>query len=369
MKVTNLNLINYRNYFNAKVSFCDGLNVITGHNAQGKTNLIEAIYYMCIAKSPRVNKDKELINFEKDNAKIELDLIRNYGKVKLEVFFSKQQKKTIKINGTPILKVGDLLGNLNAVFFSPDELKLVKESPEYRRRFLDVDISQLSKNYFYWLLKYDKIIDHRNKLLKRGASLNDIKDSLEIFTIQAADVGAKIIYSRLKFIEMMQKYLSETHANLTLNKETILLTYTGLTGSTKEEIEEKLLKAYHQSMQKDFDLRYTTVGPHRDDFKILVNGIDVRSYGSQGQQRTATLSLKLTELEIFKEETGEYPLLILDDVLSELDKSRKEKLLTYCEKTQVFLTCTEMEEDVKFKYKMFEVTSGSIKEVKWTELD
>lgn len=362
MKIDSLKLVNFRNYLNQKLKFSDGLNVIVGKNAQGKTNLLESIYFFCIAKSPRAIKDKELINFEKENAKIEADIIRNYGKVKLEVFFSNKQKKTIKINSTTINRVGDLFGIVNAVYFSPDEMKLVKESPENRRRFLDVDISQMNKNYFYNLLKYEKIIDHRNKLLKTAKTLDEIEDSLSIFTMQASEIASKIIFERLKFIEKLKPILESTHSNLTNGLEKIRLEYNGVVGSSIQEIKEKLEKMFEKSKQKDFELRYTTVGPHRDDFKIFVNDIDVRSFGSQGQQRTATLSLKLSELEIFMEETGEYPLLLLDDVLSELDASRQQKLLQYCKKTQVFLTCTQFNEKVDFNFNLIKVKNGEIYE-------
>lgn len=362
MKVESLKLIGFRNYLNQQLKFSDGLNVIVGKNAQGKTNLLESIYFFCIAKSPRAVKDKELINFEKDSSKIEANVIRNYGKINLEVYFSRFQKKTIKINQTTIKRVGDLFGILNAVYFSPDELKLVKESPENRRRFLDVDISQMNKNYFYNLLKYEKIIDHRNKLLKNAKSLEDVEDSLSIFTMQAVDVASKIIFERLKFIEKLKPILEQTHNNLTNGLEKIKLEYNGVVGKTQDEIKEKLEKLFEKSKEKDFELRYTSVGPHRDDFKIYINGIDVRAYGSQGQQRTATLSLKLSELEIFKEETGEYPLLLLDDVLSELDSSRQTKLLEYCKKTQVFLTCTAFNEKVDFDYNLIKVKGGEVYE-------
>lgn len=362
MKVESLKLVNFRNYLNQKLQFSDGLNVIVGQNAQGKTNLLESIYFFCIAKSPRINKDKELINFEKENAKIEANVKRDFGKVKLEVFFSKSQKKTIKINETTINRVGDLFGILNAVYFSPDEMKLVKESPDNRRRFLDVDISQMNKAYFYNLLKYEKIIDHRNKLLKTARSLEEIDDSLSIFTSQAIEIASKIIFERLKFIEKLKPILEKTHENLTNGGEKIRLEYNGVVGNSIDEIKQKLEKLFEKNKQKDFELRYTTTGPHRDDFKIYINDIDVRAFGSQGQQRTATLSLKLSELEIFREETGEYPLLLLDDVLSELDSSRQQKLLEYCKKTQVFLTCTAFNEKIDYFYNLIKVKGGEIYE-------
>lgn len=343
MKVKSLKLNNYRNYSGVQVDFSDGLNIIKGSNAQGKTNLIEAIYMCSIGKSLRASKERQTIKWNEERAKIELEVEKKFGKSTIEIILSKSEKKTVRINKIPIKKIGELMGELNAVFFSPDELKLIKESPEDRRRFMDISISQMSKAYFYLLSKYEKILANRNKLLKQGLEREKLIDTLSIWNEQLARTGSKIILSRIHFLEKLAPYAELSHKYLTSDAETLALEYTGLKGETEEEIKQKFLEALDKSLEKDLKLCFTSVGPHRDDIKVSVNGIDVRAFGSQGQQRTCALSLKLAELEIIEQHTGEKPILLLDDVLSELDSSRKKRLLNFCKKTQTFLTCTEFE--------------------------
>lgn len=363
MKINTLTLANYRNYSNQTFKLNDGLNVFVGKNAQGKTNALEGIYFCAIGKSLRVNKDKNLINFEKEESKITLEVKKEFSKVKLEVYLSKKAKKTIKINGIPIKKMGELMGEFNAVFFSPDELKLVKDAPEDRRRFMDIDISQTNKAYFYALNKYAKILANRNKLLKDSRDFSQVKDTIDIWDRMLAQEAAKIVLKRIEFLEKLTPYAQKAHAYLTENAENLELEYAGETGKTKEEIEEKILKKLKTNFEKDFSLGFTSVGPHRDDIKIKLNNIDVRSYASQGQQRTCALSLKLAELEIMRQTTGEAPVLLLDDVLSELDASRKQKLLKFTNKYQTILTCTEFEFD-NITHTKFEISQGSLKQNK-----
>lgn len=344
MEITELKLNHYRNHKKRDWRFNNGVNVICGNNARGKTNMLEAIHFCAIAKSMRLSKEAELIEFGNDQAKIELSATKNVGSVKVEIIISKKQKKQIKINEVTVLKVSELLGVVPTVYFCPDELRLVKDAPEHRRKFLDIALSQLSKHYFYALLKYEKILEHRNKLLKTADSLEKILPSLEIFTKQLITEGAKIIKDRLEFIELLKPQLKKTHNYLSGGIEDASLEYVGVVSDNIEDIEKKLEKEYKRSLEKDFLQRHTTIGPHRDDLKILVNNLDLRLYGSQGQQRTATLALKLAETEIFKINTGEYPVLLLDDVLSELDESRKQNLLNYCSHFQTILTTTDFAE-------------------------
>lgn len=358
MQIKSLELNNYRNYKSQKFLFDGGLNVLVGKNAQGKTNLLESVYYCSIAKSLRTTKDKDLINFGQDSAKIKLNFQKEFGESAIEIFLFKQQKKAIKINGTSILRVGDLLGQVLCVYFSPDEMRLIKDSPDYRRRFLDIAISQQNKSYFYSLLKYEKILNHRNKLLKDAKSLDAISDALEIFTEQLASEGAKIVFERVCFIKTLQEFTKKMHARLTDNKEEILVSYIGFGGESVDEIKQKLLKEFKKLKQKEFDQGHTLFGPHRDDLKIECNGIDIRQFGSQGQQRTATLSLKLAGLEILKEKFGENPILLLDDVLSELDAGRKKRLLEIAKNYQTFLACTEFDE--KEKANIIKIKEGRI---------
>jgi DNA replication and repair protein RecF len=359
LKIKKLTLKNYRNYENASIVFDDGLTIITGKNAQGKTNLLESIYFLAIAKSLRVSKEKHLIKETAERATINATILKQIGNVDIKIILDSKTKKTIKINDTPVSRVAELLGNLNAVYFSPDEMKLIKESPENRRRFLDVAISQINKHYFYSLLKYEKILSHRNKLLKQGRTLEDIKPSLEIFTTQLINEGAYIITMRKKFVESLLPFVQKTHLYIS-DGENLDIKYLTTAGETIEEVKENLDKVFAKGLEKDFLQRTTTNGPHRDDIKITLDGKDIKLFGSQGQQRTATLSLKLAECEILKERSGDYPVLLLDDVLSELDENRRKKLLNFSKKMQTILTCTEFEEKDFKGYTLIKIESGKL---------
>lgn len=361
MFVTDVKLNNFRNYGQQNIKFLPNINLIIGKNGQGKTNLIEAIYYAAIGKSPKTSKDSELINWSNDRASFCVNLQKKAGTKSIEVIFSRQSKKAIRVNGVNLLKIGDLLGNLNVVFFSPDELKLVKDAPQDRRKFLDTDISQLDKNYFYNLTKYNKILDQRNKLLKTAQTREILEQTLPIWDIQIADVGAKIVFARINFLEKLKEIAKEAHAYLTGKKEELEISYAGIVGQSKEEIENKILEGLKQCIEKDIKLGFTNIGPHRDDIKLVVNGVDIRSFGSQGQQRTVALSMKLAELEIFKEEVGEYPALLLDDVLSELDQDRQQRLLSYCKKLQTIITSTQYDPFMFQGANIIKINNGEVK--------
>lgn len=345
MKVKKVELFNYRNYLINTIEFGDGLNVIEGHNAQGKTNLVEAVYFCAVGKSFRATREKEVINWDKEIAKIKVTIEKEIGQKIIEIFFSKNQKKTIKIDGIPIKKIGELMGELNAVFFAPDELKLIKDSPEDRRRFMDVSLSQTYKDYFYTLSKYNKILQSRNKCLKSYVDETALKPMLNVYNLQLADCMLKIKKYRQRFIEKLSPYAKMVHEYITSKEETINLEYVGIAENTTQEI----VNCLASNFEKDVKLGYTTYGVHRDDVKVSVNGVDVRVFGSQGQQRTCALSMKLAELEIIKQDTSKVPILLLDDVLSELDDARKLRLLKFCTKAQTLLTCTEFKFDVPCK--------------------
>lgn len=359
MNIKRLALCDFRNYENVVVDFDDGVNIIYGNNAQGKTNLLEAIYFCSIGKSMRTNKEREVIRMGKEIAKIKVDIAENNLKRTIEIVFSKKNKKTIKINGIAIHRIGELMGELPCVFFSPDGLKLIKESPEDRRRFMDIAISQTSKTYFYMLGKYEKVLDQRNKLLKSTTNLESIKNLIFIWNEQLSDIGSKIIVSRINFLNALSPYAELAHQYLTNNDETLSLSYMGTTGEDQEQIKKSLLSSLEKNLEKDFKLGFTSFGPHRDDIKILVNDIDIKAYGSQGQQKTTALSMKLAELEIIKNQTGKMPLLLLDDVFSELDPKRRQRLLKFCEKTQTLITCTDIDENDKFSKKIH-ITNAKI---------
>lgn len=360
MKIKTLALNSYRNYDNQKFTLGEGLNVFVGKNAQGKTNALEAIYFCAIGKSLRSQKDKDLINFSKDKAKISLEIQKQFSNIDIEVYLSKKEKKTIKINKLPIKRIGELFGEFNAVFFAPDELKLIKEAPEDRRRFMDIDISQTNKHYFYLLTKYEKILANRNKLLKDTRQKENLISTINIWNEQLAIVASKIILKRIDFLRALTPYAQKAHSYLTSQKEELSLEYSGITGENEEEIKQLILKKLNENLEKDYMLGYTSTGPHRDDIKIKLNDIDVRSFGSQGQQRTCALSLKLAELEIMHQQTGEMPVLLLDDVLSELDAERRKKLLNFAKNCQTILTCTEFDYP-DLPHKTFMIENGSLK--------
>ena len=355
-----LELNGFRNYDQEKIEFSPNLNLIVGKNAQGKTNLIEAIYYSAVGKSARAKKDVDLINWSKDKANFKLTVQKTAGTKDIEIGFFRNQKKAIKVNGVNLLKIGDLLGVVNVIYFSPDELKLVKDAPEDRRKFMDTDISQFNKTYFYSLLRYNKILDQRNKLLKEKYDAKTIEQTLPIWDAQLVAEGAKLIKQRIEFIERLKKYVKNAHSYLTSQEENLQIEYAGIVGETEQEIKEKLEKELTRVREKDLKLGYTNVGPHRDDIKFLVNDIDIRNFGSQGQHRTVALSLKLAELEIFKEETGEYPILLLDDVLSELDQDRQQRLLSKIKTIQSFITTAQYDPFMFENAKIIKIENGKI---------
>ncbi len=365
MFIKTLSLKNFRNYSAESVSFNDGINILTGANAQGKTNCAEAIFFLCTGYSPRANKDKLVIKSGEESAEIFGTASSLYGDVSVKINFFKSDKKSIHINGLEVLKIGEILGNINSVFFNPAELKLVQESPEDRRRFLNVSLSQMSKNYFYALQRYNKILSQRNTLLKDPDSLI-IRETLPIWDEQLSKYAGKIIKMRNEFLTEVAPIAKEKHLLLSDGKEILeMKTESGYYG-TEEEISYALYQDLKLGLDRDMRLGYTGIGPHRDDIKFILNGDDVRVYGSQGQQRTVALSLKLAETETFFNRFGEYPILILDDVLSELDKTRQRKLISAVEHLQTIFTATGFDRSI-FKNKTisrFTVNSGKIKQGK-----
>lgn len=339
MYIDSLRLKNFRNYEDMSAALSPGVNIIMGKNAQGKTNLVESVYYMCVGKSPRTPRDKELIRWQTEQAYIRLNAVKSTGNIRLEAYLTRTENKRISINSIPISRMGELMGAVNAVFFSPDEIRIVKESPSDRRRFVDIDLSQISKAYFYNLSRYNKILYQRNKLLKSGKNLSD---TLYIWDVQLAETGAKIALARKNFLSRIAVHAQAAHHYLTDTGETLTVEYEGITGETETELKDNFMAQLEKSRPKDILHGYTGAGIHKDDISLSINGTDIRTYGSQGQQRTTALSLKLAELEVFAEECGEYPVLILDDVLSELDIERQTRLLSHL-KTQTIITCTHME--------------------------
>lgn len=358
MKLQSLQVTNFRNYKNVQVKFDDKINVFVGKNAQGKTNLLESIFYCCLGKSFKSCKDKELIRWGEDFAKIKANIAKKYRDVEIEIKFSNLQKKSIKINSLPIKKIGELIGEVNVVFFSPQEMKLVKESPEERRKFMDIDICQNNKRYFYQLSRYEKILANRNKLLKTSKTIEGVKETVDIWDRVLIASAKMIAFERQKFIEMILPYAQKAQQYISEGKENLSLVYKcGCSVALDEDFEKNMDKLLKHNLEKDYKFGYTTVGVHRDDIDIFLNDVEVKSFGSQGQQRTVALSLKLAELENMFNITGEYPILLLDDVFSELDSSRQERLLKFATRTQTFITCTDKK---NLEGKIFEITNGEI---------
>ncbi|MBE5749643.1 MAG: DNA replication/repair protein RecF [Clostridiales bacterium] len=365
MYIKSLSLKNFRNYSDEEICFSDGINILTGANAQGKTNAAEAIFFLCTGYSPRANRDKLVVKNGEEQAEISAVASSLYGDVSVKIDFHVSDRKTLYVNGIQVLKIGEILGNMNSVFFNPSELKLVQESPEDRRRFMNVSLSQMSKNYFYALQRYNKILSQRNILLK-DPDYKLIRETLPIWDEQLTKQAAKIIKARNAFLSEISPLAEEKHAYLSDGKETLKMKTESNYYGTEEEIAYAMYEDLKTGLDRDMRLGYTSIGPHRDDIKFTLNGDDVRVFGSQGQQRTVALSLKLAETETFFNKFGEYPILILDDVLSELDKKRQRKLVGAVEHLQTIFTATGLDRSV-FKGRTFNrliVDSGKVKQGK-----
>lgn len=341
MRIKNLYLKNFRNYAEETFTFDEGINVLYGRNAQGKTNCAEAVFYLCTGTSPRAKKEKQLIRAGESAAFIRADAESRFGSVHIEADIY-DNRREIRINGMKIGKNADLLGNINGVFFSPSELRLVQDGPDERRRFLNVSISQMSKSYYTALIRYNKILEQRNALLK-NRDLELVFETLPVWDAQLCRYAAEIAEKRQEFIAELSPIAAERHAFLTDGAEKLEIFSEKKYPASREETEKKLAEEFAANYERDIRLGFTASGPHRDDLKILIGGEEARVYGSQGQARTAALAIKLAELEIFKNHAGEYPVLILDDVMSELDLPRRRKLLARLDGVQTVLTCTHTE--------------------------
>ena len=361
MKVERVVLENFRNYTSQEITFREGLNVICGLNAAGKTNLMESIFVAAIGRSPRTKNDKEMIRMGESKAFIHLFLEKKYRKHKINVEINKTEGKIVNVDGAKISRLGELLGLLTVVYFSPDELKMIKEAPQERRKFMDVSLSQESKPYYVALSKYTALLAQRNKLIKT-TDYAEFSQTAFIWERQMAEVGADIILKRRVFIEKIGKYADEYHRRIAGEQEDITLLYEScVEGENKEELQKALEEKLEESHEKDFEIGYTTVGVHREDFNITSRGIDLRKFGSQGQQRTAALVIKLAEIEFYYSESGEKPILLLDDVLSELDEKRRTALLEATQGTQTMITCTEFNEKVE-DYHEIKIKNGALAE-------
>ena len=354
MWINEINLINFRNYKNKNIKLTPNVNLFYGENAQGKTNIIESIFLSSIGKSFRTNNDKELIKFNEENSIIEIFFQKSDrdGKIKIEI----NNKKNIYLNGIKLKKLSELLGNINVVIFTPDDINILKGGPQNRRRFLDIMISQLKPNYMYTLNLYLKTLEQRNNYLRQIKLENKDENLLDIWDEKLAEYAFIIYNYRLEFINKIKNKIEIIHKEITKNKENIKIEYLS---ECKEK--EEFLNLLKQRRRLDIIKGFTTKGIHRDDFVIYINEKEVNTYGSQGQHRTAILSLKLSELKVIYDEIGEYPILLLDDFMSELDESRRKSFLENIENIQVIITCTEKIMLENLNFVLYNVVSGDIK--------
>ena len=341
MFVNSVELNNFLSYESATVNFGGGLNVVYGENAGGKTNLIDSIYLCSVGRSSRHNKDKELIKWGAEaGSKVTLSVRKRFSRHTIEIFIDPQGKKHILVDKLPIAKIGELMGILNVVFFSPQEMRLVKESPADRRRFMDIGISQQSKTYFYTLQRYNALLVQRKKILKSYKGRPSLDSMLKIVDADFVRTASYIIKERKKFVDEISPVAKQRHETLTGGKESLALLYE-TENVDFQNVEATLKSLLDSARENDERLEYTTIGPHRDDIKISANGIDLRRFGSQGQQRSAVLSLKLAEIATFEKRTGEMPVLLLDDVMSELDVNRRVALFEAIKGIQTIITTTD----------------------------
>jgi DNA replication and repair protein RecF len=350
MVIKSIKLENFRNYNELDINFSNGTNIFFGDNAQGKTNILEAIYLCGTTKSHKGSKDREIIKFNQEEAHIRIMISKNDIDYKVDMHLRKNKTKGIAINGIPIKKASELFGIVNIVFFSPEDLNIIKNGPSERRRFIDLELCQLDKVYLHNLTKYNQIINQRNKLLKDISFCSDLKDTLSVWNIQLVSYGNKIIERRKLFIEQMNGIIFHIHKKLSGDKEELVLKY------EQNVSEELFLATLEKNMEKDIKFKTTSVGPHRDDLNFYNKEIDIRKYGSQGQQRTAALSLKLSEIELVKKIINDKPILLLDDVLSELDSNRQNYLLNSISNTQTLITCTGLDEFINNRFVLIKYT-------------
>ena len=347
MYLSEIELRNFRNYENRQVEFSPGINVFIGENAQGKTNLLEAIYVLAMTRSHRTANDRELINWQAKEAMVKGTVIKQTGRVPLEVLLGTRGKR-VKVNHLFQSRLSTYIGNLNVVLFAPEDLALVKGAPQERRQFMDTEFSQMSSRYLYAISQFRGLLKQRNEYLKQlkyGSQVDQVL--LEVLSDQLAESGAAVMAMRFKLLKRLETWSAQLHEHISQQKEVLKLKYISQVMIDEEtaenEIAEQLQKLYHEHQSQEIKLGTTLYGPQRDDIRFLVNEQDVHRFGSQGQQRTTALAVKLAEIDLMNEQTGEYPLLLLDDVLSELDDDRQTHLLTAIQdKVQTFLTTTSL---------------------------
>ncbi len=357
MTLKTLELKDFRNYETLSMEFDEKTNIIYGQNAQGKTNILEAIYMSGVSKSHKGSRDSDMIRFGCEEAHIKTRVEKSEHTEVVDIHLKKNRKKGIAINRVPIRVSSELFGILHLIFFSPEDLNIIKNAPKMRRRFMDMELCQIDKIYLSDLNQYNKILAQRSQLLKDLYHHPDLRGTLDIWDDQLCRYGSRIISRRRKFVEELSPIIRDLHYHISGEKERLSVSYESNT--TEEGFAEALFKA----RDKDERMGQTTVGPHRDDIRFCVDEVDIRKFGSQGQQRTCALSLKLSEIHLIKNSVGQMPVLLLDDVLSELDRTRQNFLLDSLDETQTIMTCTGLDDFVRMRFslnRVFEVTSGQV---------
>ena len=357
MYIESIQLKNFRNYESLQVEFDRGTNILYGNNAQGKTNVLEALYLCGTTKSHKGSKDKDMIRFGQEESHIRMTIRKESGSYRVDMHLKKNKAKGVAVNGLPIRKAAELFGVINLVFFSPEDLSIIKNGPGERRRFMDFELCQLNRLYLAELAGYNHILNQRNRLLKDIAFKPELRDTLEVWDAQLVNYGVRIIEKRDAFIQELNVLVGEIHKNLTGGLETLEVAYEPSADA------KSLAGIMADNREKDIRMRLTAAGPHRDDLCVMANGIDLRKYGSQGQQRTAALSLKLAEIQLVEKNTGDTPILLLDDVLSELDSTRQQYLLDSIRNIQTMITCTGLDDFVSRQFqinRVFHVVNGNI---------
>lgn len=367
MYIKNIALNNYRNYDKLYIELDPKLNIFIGQNGQGKTNILEAIFVSGFGKSFRTNKDKELIKMDEEFTHVKMEVQKDYTDFSVEFTMHNKLKKEIKLNGTSLTKRADLIGNLNVVIFSPEDLKLIKEGPTERRKFIDREISNIKRRYCYDLIEYYKVLDQRNHLLKDITRNPKLKSTLDIWDDKLIELGHRLMIERKEFIEKLNILSHSIHKKITDGKENLVLNYLSNIKVKNVYEYDKIYMVYkrllEEKLESDMRRGFTSVGPHRDDMSIVIDGVDIRSFGSQGQQRTAALSIKLSEVDIIYEEIGEYPVLLMDDVMSELDVRRQNDLIKSFKNIQTLITITDLnsiQDDYKKNAKIFKIENGKV---------
>lgn len=357
MIVESIKLDHFRNYGSLELEFDSGTNLFYGDNAQGKTNILESIYLCGTTRSHKGSRDRDMIQFSEDESHIRMQIQKGEVPWRIDMHLKKYKAKGIAINGTPVHKAADLMGIGNFIFFSPEDLNIIKNGPSERRKFLDMELCQLDKIYLFNLSNYNKILAQRNHLLKDYGFSRDADSVLDILDLQMVQFGSVLIRLRRAFSKRLENLICMIHSNLSGGRETLKLEY------ENDVEEEEFLKKLTSNRERDIRTKMTNTGPHRDDLCFLVDGVDIRRFGSQGQQRTAALSLKLSEIEIVKQSVKDTPVLLLDDVLSELDSSRQRYLLDNIQNIQTMITCTGVDDFVNHNFqinRLFRVYAGQV---------